>query len=164
MAWHAGPSDSTIDWSSIEEVASHVSKVTLTGMQHLWKQHATSMDTQGKAFAQRVYSLHSQAMKVKVSDLFQIHFHNHHRAHMVMLIWLCSYGYAHVVMLMQNPSGCCFYEDIRAEASSCSPKQFHSWHQRDSSGNISTSEPHLQATPHHKPCHIPFCSQTNNIS
>lgn len=56
--------DPVIDWSSVEEVASHVSRTTLVGMQQLWKQHAGSMDAQGKAFAQQVYSLHSQTMKV----------------------------------------------------------------------------------------------------
>ncbi len=33
-------------------------------MQQLWKQHAARMDAQGKAFAQSVYGMHSQSIKV----------------------------------------------------------------------------------------------------
>ena len=63
------PADLNIDWSSVEEVSSHVSRATLAGMQQLWRQHAGGMDAQGKAFAQRVYSMHSQAIKVWVVSL-----------------------------------------------------------------------------------------------
>ncbi|GAX84963.1 hypothetical protein CEUSTIGMA_g12384.t1 [Chlamydomonas eustigma] len=55
--------DPVIDWSSIEEVSSHVSRATLSGMQQLWKQHASAMDSEGKSFAQLIYSMHSQALK-----------------------------------------------------------------------------------------------------
>jgi hypothetical protein len=48
----------------LEEVSSHVSRATLAGMQQLWRQHASGMDAQGKAFAHQVYSLHAQIIKV----------------------------------------------------------------------------------------------------
>jgi hypothetical protein len=61
---HADDADPIIDWSSIEEVSSHVSRATLSGMQQLWKQHASAMDAEGKTFAQQIYSMHLQAIKV----------------------------------------------------------------------------------------------------
>uniref|UniRef100_A0A7R9Z897 Uncharacterized protein n=1 Tax=Chlamydomonas euryale TaxID=1486919 RepID=A0A7R9Z897_9CHLO len=57
------PAEPAIDWSSVEEVSAHVSRTTLAGMQQLWRQHAASMDAQGKAFAQTVYSMHSDAVR-----------------------------------------------------------------------------------------------------
>ncbi len=62
---HDLPPADGIDWSSPDQVASHVSKTTLAGMQKLWRSHAAAMDVQGRAFAQTVFSLHSQALKVK---------------------------------------------------------------------------------------------------
>ena len=53
-----------VDWSSMDQVSAHVSRAALAGMQALWRQHAGGMDAQGKAFAQRVYAMHSEAIKV----------------------------------------------------------------------------------------------------
>ena len=46
MTPSTSPADPEIDWSSVEEVSSHVSRATLAGMQQLWRQHAGSMDAQ----------------------------------------------------------------------------------------------------------------------
>ena len=48
----------------MDQVSAHVSRTALAGMQALWRQHAGGMDAQGKAFAQRVYAMHSEAIKV----------------------------------------------------------------------------------------------------
>ncbi len=53
-----------MDWSSPDQVSAHVSKTTMAGMQKLWRAHAAAMDVQGRAFAQTVFTLHSQALKV----------------------------------------------------------------------------------------------------
>lgn len=49
--------------SSVEEVSSHVLRSIYAYMQQTWKSHASMMDNQGKSFAQRVYGLHSSAVK-----------------------------------------------------------------------------------------------------
>jgi hypothetical protein len=59
--WHTDAPD--IDWSILEEVAAHVSRTSLAGMQQLWKTHASTMDVKGKVFASQVYGIHSQVIK-----------------------------------------------------------------------------------------------------
>ena len=51
----------------MEQVAGHVSRTTLSSMQQLWRSHSTAMDSRGKQFAETVYSLHAQAVKVCLS-------------------------------------------------------------------------------------------------
>ncbi len=48
----------------MEQVAGHVSRTTLANMQQLWRSHSTAMDGKGKQFAETVYSLHAQSIKV----------------------------------------------------------------------------------------------------
>lgn len=56
--------DDNFDWSSVEQVTSLVSKTTLAGLQQQWKQHAGSMDQYGRSFAENMYNMHSQVIKV----------------------------------------------------------------------------------------------------
>ncbi|KAL6756584.1 hypothetical protein V8C86DRAFT_61943 [Haematococcus lacustris] len=65
-----------VDWTSADTVAAHVSKTTLAGMQQLWRTHAAQMDSRGREFAERVYSLHSHAIQdiaeLKTLELKQV--------------------------------------------------------------------------------------------
>lgn len=54
-----------VDWSSVEQVAGHVSRTTLAGMQQLWRNHSAAMDGKGRQFAETVYAMHAQAIRVR---------------------------------------------------------------------------------------------------
>ncbi|GLI64722.1 hypothetical protein VaNZ11_008086 [Volvox africanus] len=65
-----------VDWSSVDQVAQMVSRITMGAMQQLWRQHATGMDELGRQYAERMYESHSQTVReiaeVKNFDLRRV--------------------------------------------------------------------------------------------
>ncbi len=59
---NAGAED--VDWASVDQVATLVSKTTLAGLQALWRQHAAAMDEHGREFAEKLYESHSRVVRV----------------------------------------------------------------------------------------------------
>lgn len=86
-----GAPPENVDWSSVEQVAGHVSRTTLTSMQQLWRTHSATMDSRGKQFAETVYSMHAQAIKVRERERERLLLHI--RSVSVRSI-LCEHGLA----------------------------------------------------------------------